>query len=74
MIGRHWDDSQRLLRKLAELKLRGLSAERVRTEYARRWDAAACLAQNHHEAGELGRKAAHSWLDALTLDKALALK
>lgn len=65
MIGHNWDDNQHLLRKLAWLKLRGLSAERVRTEYARRWDEAACLAQNHYEAERLGRKAAHSWLDTL---------
>ena len=74
MIGHQWDDSQRLLRKLAELKLRGLSAERVRTEYARRWGAAAYGALTPWEAEIAGRKAAHSWLDALTLDKAMALK
>lgn len=60
--GANWDDSQRLIKKLAELKLRGNDAEQVRAEYARRWEVAAAAESNPWAAEHAGRAAANAWL------------
>lgn len=60
-----WDDRFFLDRRIASLQVRGLQAERVRAEFARRWDAELEV--------DDARRATRHWLRTLTYDTAVML-
>lgn len=64
--GADWQDSFWLNKKLADIRVRGVVAAKVRAEYARVWD--------HAGDDVAGRVAATAWVSKLTYNAAMALK